>query len=84
MLNSQLNAWWTLDFKAFRDEVKECFKTDMPLSERNEWEKWFNAEKAEIEKLTQQLSQAEQQLNQKVYVLFELTEEEIQVVEENV
>lgn len=83
-LNTQLKAWWTLDFKAFRDEVKKCFKAEIPLSERNAWETCLKTEKAEIEQLSQQLAQLEQQLNQKVYALFELTEEEIRLVEENV
>jgi hypothetical protein len=73
-----------LDFKAFRDEIKKCFKADIPLIERNDWETWLTTEKAAIEQLNQQLAQLEQQLNQKVYELFELTEEEIRLVEDNI
>ncbi|BAP54806.1 type I restriction-modification system methyltransferase subunit [Thioploca ingrica] len=83
-LSTKLKTWWTLDFKAFREEIKKCFKTDIPLVERNDWEIWLNTEKAAIEQLNQQLAQLEQQLNQKVYELFELTEEEIRLVEDNI
>ena len=83
-LSTKLKTWWTLDFKAFREEIKKCFKADIPLVERNDWETWLTTEKAAIEQLNQQLAQLEQQLNQKVYELFELTEEEIKLVEDNI
>jgi hypothetical protein len=83
-LSTKLKTWWTLDFKAFREEIKKCFKVDIPLVERNDWETWLTTEKAAIEQLNQQLAQLEQQLNQKVYELFELTEEEIRLVEDNI
>jgi len=83
-LNNPLKSWWTLDFKTFRKEVKKCFKADIPLSERNDWENWLNSAKADIEKHTQQLTQLEQQLNQKVYALFELTEAEIKLIEKSI
>lgn len=82
-LNTKLTNWWTLDFNDFRKEVKKCFKADIPLTERNDWEIWLTTEKAIITQLNQQLEQLEQQLNQKVYALFELTTEEIKWVEEN-
>ena len=83
-LNHKLKSWWMLDFKAFREEIKKCFKADIPLAERNDWEIWLNVEKAEIEQLNQQLIHLEQQLNQKIYTLFELTEEEIELIESHV
>jgi hypothetical protein len=48
------------------------------------WETWLNTEKVAIEQLNQQLAQLEQQLNQKVYELFELTQEEIIFKENNI
>ncbi len=83
-LNTKLKNWWTLDFQEFRKEVKKCFKTDIPLAERNDWDTWLLSEKEAIIDLTQQLEQLEQHLNQKIYALFELTEDEIRLVEENI
>lgn len=54
------------------------------MKERNAWEKWLNEEKTAIVNLTQQIEQLERELNQKVYALFGLTEEEILLLEENV
>jgi hypothetical protein len=84
-LNTKLNNWWQLsDFKDFQAEIKKVFKTEIPLKDRNEWEKWLNEEKAEILALSQKIEQKEQELNQQVYELFELTESEIELLEENI
>jgi len=83
-LNTKLKNWWTLEFKDFRKEVKKSFKAEIPLSERNDWENWLTAEKTAISELTQQLQQLEHELNQKVYALFDLTEEEVKLVEANI
>lgn len=82
--NTKLKNGWTLAFEDFRKEVKKCFRADIPQAKRNEWETLLSAEKAAIEQLNQQIIQLEQQLNQKVYALFGLTEAEIKLVEANI
>jgi type I restriction-modification system DNA methylase subunit len=82
-LNTKLKNWWLLDFAEFRTEIKKIFKQDIPLSERNDWEQWLNTERTEIEKLSAELTVLEKELNARVYALFELTEDEIKLVEEN-
>jgi len=44
-LNTKLKNWDSLTFKDFRAEIKKCFKVEIPLSERNDWENWLTAEK---------------------------------------
>lgn len=84
-LNTKLNNWWQLDdFQAFQAEIKKLFKTEIPLKQRNEWEEWLNEEKTAILDLTQQIEQLEHDVNQQVYKLFELTAEEIKLVEDNI
>jgi type I restriction-modification system DNA methylase subunit len=82
-LSTKLNHWWLLDFAGFRAEIKKTFKQDIPLAERNDWEHWLNTERTEIDKLSAQLTALEQELNARVYALFELTDDEISLVEEN-
>ena len=41
-LGRKLEAWWQLDFPAFRAEIKRRFKADIPLAERTEWETWLD------------------------------------------
>ena len=80
-LSQKLQAWWLLDFAAFRDEVKKLFKQEIPLAERNEWEAWFDKDKAAIQDLSCQLAMQEQVLNQAVYGLFGLDAGEIALLE---
>jgi type I restriction-modification system DNA methylase subunit len=84
-LNNKLKDWWSLpDFAAFRAEVKKQFKADIPLSERSDWEDWLNRDRAEIKRLTAEIEQAEAEINQLVYALFDLTPDEIELLEANI
>ena len=81
-LNGKLHDWWGLpDFAAFRAAVKTQFKTDIPLKERAEWEAYFNTEKAEVARLTAEIARNEADINAIVYRLFDLTPDEIALLE---
>ena len=77
-LNTKLKEWWTLpDFTAFRAEVKKAFKADIPLSERSDWEDWVDRDRAEI-------AQLEAKIDGIVYELFDLTPDEIALLEASI
>jgi hypothetical protein len=81
-LTNKLKEWWTLpDFAAFRAEVMKVFKADIPLADRSDWEDWINRDRAEIARLTAEIAQAEAQIDSIVYDLFDLTEDEIALLE---
>jgi hypothetical protein len=81
-LTTRLREWWSLpDFAAFRAEVKKVFKVDIPLKERSDWEEWIVRDKAEIARLTAEIREAEAKIDAIVYDLFELTAEEIALLE---
>ena len=81
-LTRKLKAWWTLpDFAAFRAEVKRAFKADIPLAERSDWEDWITRDRAEIARLTAEIAKAEAEIDSIVYDLFDLTPEEIALLE---
>jgi neutral trehalase len=81
-LNTKLKEWWLLpDFAAFRAEVKKCFKADIELSERTAWEKWITRDRAEIARLTAEIAKSEDKINAQVYALFDLTPDEITLLE---
>lgn len=84
-LSGKLQDWWKLEsFAAFRAEVKKCFKVDIPLKERSDWEELFNAMKEEIEKLSAEIKRDEDEINSIVYKLFDLTEQEIALLETSI
>ncbi|MCR9072557.1 MAG: BREX-1 system adenine-specific DNA-methyltransferase PglX [Alphaproteobacteria bacterium] len=81
-LTTKLREWWRLpDFASFRTEVKKAFKADIPLSERSAWEDWIQRDRAEISRLSAEIRQAEAEIDRIVYGLFDLSEEEIQLLE---
>lgn len=83
-LNTKLNDWWELDdFAAFRAEVKKHYKADIPLAERTQWEELFKNGKTEIERLDAEIARNEAEINAIVYRLFDLTPDEIKLLEDS-
>ena len=82
-LNQKLTAWWNSDFAALRAEVKKVFKHDIPLADRDDWETFLATNRAEHARLTAEIIRLETELNARVYALFNLTPEEIAIVEES-
>ncbi len=80
-LSNKLNNWNQLDFASFRAEVKKVFKTDIPLKERADWETYLATEASKIKTLTAQMASAEAEINKLVYKAFDLTPDEILLLE---
>ena len=83
-LSRKLEDWWMLDFAQFRDEVKRVFRADIAVNERAEWEGYLAKNTAEVRKLDAEIEKAEREIDAIVYRLFELTPEEIKLLEDSV
>ncbi len=82
-LNQKLTAWWNLDFRTFRGELKKAFKADVPLKERPEWEEALTAWKADHHALTARLVDIETEMNDRVDHLFALTPAERRTLDDH-
>lgn len=80
-LNQKLTAWWELESATFRDEVRKVFKRDIPLRERDEWEEWFTERRAEHQQRTAAIIHMETTLNELVYALFGLSDDDKRLIE---
>ncbi|MBK1648773.1 hypothetical protein [Rhabdochromatium marinum] len=81
-LTTKLQQWWTLpDFAAFRAEVNKAFKQDIPLAERWDWEDWITRDRQAIQRLSADIAAAEAQIDRIIYQLFDLSEDEIALLE---
>jgi hypothetical protein len=80
-LSGKLENFWNLDFAAFRAEAKKVFKADLPVKDRDDWEKYLAEKSAEVFKITAELELAEREIDAIVYKLFDLTKDEIKLLE---
>lgn len=80
-LTGKLEDWYALDFAVFRDEVKRAFHADVPLKQRSEWEPYLAENAAEVHRLSAEIAVAEREIDTLVYRLFDLTPDEIALLE---
>lgn len=83
-LSRKLQEWWMLDFAQFRDEVKRAFRTEIQVEERDEWETYLAKDAAEVRALDAKIETAEREIDAIVYRLFDLTPDEIVLLEASV
>jgi hypothetical protein len=80
-LNQRLTTWWELSFKEFREELVKVFRRDVPLKDRDDWEALLRERTAEIGRLTNEIVRLETELNEAVYEVFGLDDEEQALIE---
>ena len=56
-------------------------KIKLSLIQQDEWAEYFNSYKTEINNLQTEISQTDKKIDQMVYELYELTKEEIAIIE---
>jgi hypothetical protein len=79
--SKKLKNWSELEFKNFLKELKKA-KVKLTLSEEAEWMHYFNEQKLKAQSLKSEIDQTDREIDQMVYELYGLTEEEIGIVEE--
>ncbi|WP_107037355.1 Eco57I restriction-modification methylase domain-containing protein [Brumimicrobium mesophilum] len=81
-LTKKLESWYELTYADFLKELKKK-KVVLSLGQKAEWEDYFIAEQEKALALKAQIDQTDKEIDQMVYELYELTEEEIKIVEES-
>jgi seryl-tRNA synthetase len=79
-LSNKLENWHELEFKDFLKELNKA-KVQLSLAQEAEWMQYFNEQKQKAQALKTQINQTDKEIDQMVYKLYELTDEEIRVVE---
>ena len=67
----------------FRTEVEKAFKTEIPVKDRDGWEKYLGEKSAEVIRLTAEIEVAEREIDAVVYKIFDLTPDEIKLLEDS-
>ncbi|MFP4023993.1 MAG: Eco57I restriction-modification methylase domain-containing protein [Thiohalospira sp.] len=78
----KLENLFELDFNGFKKELSKQ-KIKFSLSEESEWIEYFDEQSKNHKSVTTSISNMEKEVDQLVYELYDLTEEEIKVVEES-
>ena len=81
-LPKKIQDWYLLSYPDFIKELEKK-KIKLSLSEEAEWETYFTSEAKKALELKSQIEKTDKEIDQMVYALYELTEDEIQIVEES-
>ena len=79
-LSNKLEDWYLLSYSDFIKELAKK-KIKLSLSEEAEWEEYFNLEAKKALELKNTIDATDKEIDQLVYKLYDLTEEEIAIVE---
>jgi type I restriction-modification system DNA methylase subunit len=79
-LSKKLEDWPSLSFKDFLKELNKQ-KIKLSLAEEAEWMQYFEEQKAIANNIQQVIDKTDKEIDQMVYNLYELSEEEIKIVE---
>ena len=79
-LNKKLEAFYESDFKTFLKELKKK-KVTLTLKEQDEWEEYFESYQKELLEIKVQIDTTDKQIDEMVYYLYGLNEDEVAVVE---
>jgi type I restriction-modification system DNA methylase subunit len=79
-INTKLEKWYELSFADFNKELSKQ-KIKLSLSEQSEWLTFFEEEKQKALAIKNGIDKTDKEIDQMVYQLYGLTDEEIKIVE---
>ena len=81
-ISRKLENWFELEFSEFSKEIEKLIKPEkLSLSQKSEWKEYFEKEKTKALELKNKINQIDREIDQMVYELYELTPEEIELIE---
>lgn len=81
-LSKKLESWYELSYADFLKELKKK-KVELSLSQKAEWEDYFLSEQQKATTIKSQIETTDKEIDTMVYELYGLSEEEIEIVENN-
>lgn len=83
-ITKKLDAFYDFEYDILKKELTKQ-KVKFALgNENNEWREYFNTSKQKINNIQNQINQTDKEIDKMVYELYELTAEEIEIVEGSV
>ncbi|MGQ0559592.1 MAG: hypothetical protein ACT4OE_08420, partial [Sphingosinicella sp.] len=75
--------WFNMDFNTLRTAISKRFRTDFSVPERDEWERWYENRRANAVTLNARITDAEAEINDRVYSLYGLDRDDVAAIEES-
>lgn len=83
-INRKLENWFELKFPELLKEIEKLIKPEkLSLSQKSEWMEHFEKEKSKALEFKNKIDQIDREIDQMVYELYELTPEEIVLIEKS-
>jgi TaqI-like C-terminal specificity domain/Eco57I restriction-modification methylase/Transposase IS200 like len=80
LLPKKLQDWYLLSYSDFLKELEKK-KVKLSLTQKSEWESYFETESQKANNIKQQIETTDKQIDAMVYQLYGLTQDEIEIVE---
>jgi len=82
-ISKKLQNWYQMEGKEFLKELSKA-KVKLSLLEESEWVNYFKEQKQIAFEIKSEIDKTDKEIDQIVYRLYGLTEEEIQIIENNI
>jgi type I restriction-modification system DNA methylase subunit len=79
-VNKKIETWYEMTFGEFRKELSKQ-KIAIPIKELMDYQELFDTNAAQIKEIQTKINNTERTIDKLVYALYDLTEEEIQIIE---
>ena len=79
-VNKKIEAWYDMKFGEFRKELEKQ-KVAIPIKELMDYQELFDTNAGQIKEIQTKINNTEKAIDKLVYSLYDLTSEEIQVIE---
>ncbi len=83
-ISKKIQNFQNLEYDEFKKELRKQKIVINLGDENNQWREYFNTTKAKINELQSQINKTDKEIDKMVYALYELTDEEIEIVENEV
>jgi type I restriction-modification system DNA methylase subunit len=81
-ISNKIRDWYLIDFKEFLKELKKN-KIQLSLTDESEWIQYFTEQKQKMLEIINKINHSDNEIDQMVYELYGLTEEEINIIKES-